>query len=42
MYWNADLDRVKRQKLVLSKSLVFKAFAGVMGQTSENHDAEAT
>lgn len=33
MYWNADPDRVERQKLGLSKSSVFKAFAGVMGQT---------
>lgn len=41
MYQNADLDRVERQKRALSKSSVFKAFAGVMGQT-ENQDAVAT
>lgn len=41
MHWNADLDRVERQKLALSKSSVFKAFASVMGQT-ENQDAEAS
>lgn len=41
MHWNVDPDRVERQKHALSKSSVFKAFAGVMGQT-ENQDAEAT